>query len=115
MHQNYLRSFKPEKLQPIDEDVDVRVLQQFADAVGGEVVYFTYKSIWSKDDYLYAVITNHATYGLPIKKSNKVHVLDKSKRLSMLKKKNIELPSLEQYRLHSYLKLRNFFKKRSKP
>lgn len=55
-HQRYLRTHNPGELQPVDEDVSLQDLLFFADAVGGEVTHFEYKSIWRANDYFHAAI-----------------------------------------------------------
>lgn len=55
-HQRWLRKENPEGLQPIDEDVDVAVLHQLAQQVGGELECFCPVSIWHHHDYFHALI-----------------------------------------------------------
>lgn len=55
-HQNWLRETNPEALQPVDEDIDFKVINNLAQEVGGEVIFFEYKKIWKNYDYLYTVI-----------------------------------------------------------
>ena len=55
-HQQYLRAHDRAGLQPIDEDVSLPDLQQIAGAMGGEVTYFEYKSVWRPNDYFHAAI-----------------------------------------------------------
>ncbi|MCB0618411.1 MAG: class I SAM-dependent methyltransferase [Saprospiraceae bacterium] len=56
-HQDYLRTHHREGLQPVDEDVDAAVIQEFAQRLGGEVLFFSYQNIWRPADYLHAVIS----------------------------------------------------------
>ncbi len=70
MHQNYLRKHKPQALQPVDEDVDLKVLFEFAETINGEVSYFNYKSIWHENDYFHASIKRGINYK-PVIKSDK--------------------------------------------
>lgn len=62
LHQAHLRKSNPDGLQPVDEDVDAAVLLEFSHAVGGDLIYFSYKSIWRTNDYLHAVISNKCSY-----------------------------------------------------
>lgn len=56
-HQNYLKNYKPEGLQPIDEDVTLEILETLAMDISGSVVSYEEVSIWSSGDYLHSVIT----------------------------------------------------------
>ncbi|MFA5258421.1 MAG: class I SAM-dependent methyltransferase, partial [Opitutales bacterium] len=47
LHQDYLRKFQPEGLQPVDEDISLEVIQTLAAQTSSEVVYFEYVSIWA--------------------------------------------------------------------
>lgn len=58
--QDFLRR-KGEGLQIIDEDVSVSDLCDFAQDVGGELTYYTRKSIFRKGDYLHAIIDRDKT------------------------------------------------------
>lgn len=55
-HQNFLRSQKPEGLQPVDEDVGLDQLMKLASDIGGSVSFYREKSIWSSCDYLHCAI-----------------------------------------------------------
>lgn len=56
-HQNWLREQKPEGLQPVDEDVDIQALSDFASELNnGDVVYFAYQSVWRNNDYFHAIL-----------------------------------------------------------
>lgn len=57
LHQNYLRRENPQGLQPVDEDVLVGDLLQFANAIGGELSHFSYVDIWSTNDYFHATLS----------------------------------------------------------
>lgn len=56
LHQEYLRTHRPDALQPVDEDVLLADLQQLAQDIDGEVVTFAYQTIWRPNDYLHAVV-----------------------------------------------------------
>lgn len=100
-HQQYLREQNPAGLQPVDEDVDANVLQQFADEIGGELIHFTFKSIWNQNDYFHAIIGNHTTYG---SKVNEIapRVLSAKDRLEILRQRGI---SLDDYHIASESRL----------
>ncbi|MDF1824407.1 MAG: class I SAM-dependent methyltransferase [Verrucomicrobiales bacterium] len=57
MHQEYLRSFNPEGIQPIDEDIRLSDLLFLAGQLNGELVHLEHKSIWAENDYFHAVIS----------------------------------------------------------
>ncbi|MBR9921760.1 MAG: class I SAM-dependent methyltransferase [Bacteroidetes bacterium] len=97
-HQNYLRKNKPSGLQPVDEDVDVKVLLEMADSVNGELRYFAYKTIWEENDYLYAVVEKYDFEGQLTSSQiiDKGHKLEsKGQRMNRVSKSidNIELPT----------------------
>ena len=62
-HQEYLRQSRPDGLQPVDEDVDMDVLLDFARSVRGEISLFEYMNIWTERDYLIAEIRRYDTIG----------------------------------------------------
>ena len=55
-HQEYLRTKKPDGLQPVDEDVTLEDISKIADDIGGFVVHFEIKSIWNRGDYFHAIL-----------------------------------------------------------
>ncbi|MEM9327379.1 MAG: class I SAM-dependent methyltransferase [Bacteroidota bacterium] len=57
-HQNYLREFKPEGLQPVDEDVSREDIDEIAKTLGGELVHFEELSVFREMDYFHAIISN---------------------------------------------------------
>lgn len=63
-HQTWLKEYKPEGLQPIDEDIDFEIIKDFAKDLDGEILYFQYKMIWKNLDYFYAVIELNPKYGV---------------------------------------------------
>lgn len=56
LQQQWVKKYKPEGLQPVDEEIGMPELHQFAQDVEGEVIYFSYKQIWDTNDYFHAVI-----------------------------------------------------------
>lgn len=55
-HQEYLRRYAPDGLQPIDEDVTVEDTDALAEDIQGEIVYRSYVTIWRAQDYMHVVI-----------------------------------------------------------
>lgn len=56
-HQKFLREHRPEGLQPVDEDIDIEILNDVAKKLdNGDVMYFSYISIWQPNDYFYAIL-----------------------------------------------------------
>lgn len=102
-HQAWLRKEQPEGLQPVDEDIDLKILTDFASKLdGGDVMYFSYKSIWRANDYFHAVIQKGpVTFPL----SNKEYKLDKSslryQRVKALNEKLQIFSSEEMEKLNS--------------
>lgn len=62
-HQNWLRKYKTEGLQPVDEDVDFKTIQKLSSDINCEVIFFSYKKIWRAYDYFYAVLERRPQYG----------------------------------------------------
>ena len=60
-YQRFLRDQQPDKLQPIDEDVDPGTLQALATATRARLVMFREHSIWLDGDYEHAVLSRIAT------------------------------------------------------
>lgn len=56
LHQAHLKAHHPEELQIIDEVVTLDDVREFARVIGGEVVHFSYVSVWRTNDYLHFVI-----------------------------------------------------------
>ena len=56
-HQRVTRERHPAQLQPIDEDVDVDVMQALAAATRSRIVMYAECSIWTPSDYAHAVLT----------------------------------------------------------
>ncbi len=61
-YQNWLRENKPTGLQPVDEDIDYKILFELAKDIQAEVVYLEYKSVWNNNDYFYAVIQRNVNF-----------------------------------------------------
>ena len=86
-HQKYLKENNPQELQPVDEDVDLTVMQQTAKNVEGEIIFFEYQNIWRSFDYLYAVIQNNVAYNSSslLKRKYTFRVEDQNTRVKRIK------------------------------
>jgi len=73
-HQSYLKHENPSGLQPIDEDVRIEDICDFAKKIGGDVVFFNYISVWHSNDYFHAVIQKNVS--LNDSKNKKVFFFD---------------------------------------
>ena len=60
-YQQFLRRQQPDKLQPIDEDIDAGTLQALATATRSRLVMFREQSIWLEGDYEHAVLSRATT------------------------------------------------------
>ncbi len=58
-HQGFLRAKEPEKLQPIDEDITIDVINSLLKKTNCDIFYYEKKSIWFKHDYAHLVIKNN--------------------------------------------------------
>lgn len=84
-HQNYLRSEKPQGLQPIDEDVTFEDLLVLAKSLDAEITHLEYVSIWMRNDYFQIVISRKkpATGAKPSK--TKHRLIDANERIAIAK------------------------------
>jgi SAM-dependent methyltransferase len=55
-HLQFLRDRHPEEIQPVDEDIDVAVLQRLSEEIDGRLLFYREVSIWHTGDYAHAVI-----------------------------------------------------------
>lgn len=62
LHQQWLREYAPEGLQPVDEDVTLEDMQALALALDGQLTVFHYRSIWNTNDYFHALIEKQPQY-----------------------------------------------------
>lgn len=62
-YQRLLRASHPDRLQPVDEDIEVSVLQQLATATQTRMLMFNERSIWTVGDYAHAALGRSATGG----------------------------------------------------
>ena len=53
----WLKNNEPDKIQPVDEDIDMQTLLSLANDTGTRLVHYAEKDIWHKGDYFYAVLT----------------------------------------------------------
>ena len=56
IHQNFLRRYHPEGLQPIDEDVTLADINELANELNGDVLLFKTLNIWNAKDYVHVVV-----------------------------------------------------------
>jgi 2-polyprenyl-3-methyl-5-hydroxy-6-metoxy-1,4-benzoquinol methylase len=56
LFQNYLRNNKPNEIQIIDEDIELKHISDFAEDIQGIVTYHQYVSIWRRYDYVHTII-----------------------------------------------------------
>ena len=56
LHQQFLRDYQPDGLQPVDEDVTVDEISKLSQDIGGEVVCFHHATVWHNNDYIHAVV-----------------------------------------------------------
>lgn len=90
-HQSYLEKEKPEGLQPVDEVIDLTNLQELANKVGGEIIYFDYQSIWHYQDYFHCIIEIGADfYNLPSTSKKRYKTESLSKRLEKVEKSSFK-------------------------
>lgn len=61
-HQNYLRKNNPAGLQPVDENVDLNVILDFASKTETNLAHFEYLNIWNSRDYFFAIIERPYKY-----------------------------------------------------
>jgi SAM-dependent methyltransferase len=104
-HQYYLKHENPSGLQPVDEDVNIEDIYDFAKKINGDVVFFNYISIWHANDYFHAVIQNDVS--LNDSKNKKVLFFD----ILESKQNRIKRVKQSQYILmfEELLKKNNFF------
>lgn len=114
-HQTWLKENKPEGLQPIDEDIDFSVINDLAMDLGGEIIYFEYKTIWKNLDYFYAVIELNPKYGVIRKLPNMpLHLEEKLSRQNRVKKNLgilVELPTETVNSKSIFIRVENKIKK----
>jgi cyclopropane fatty-acyl-phospholipid synthase-like methyltransferase len=56
-HQEYLRTCQPSGLQPVDENIDLAVLQEVCAALNAQLTYYSVQSIWRHSDYFHAELS----------------------------------------------------------
>lgn len=54
-HLDYLRVHNPSEIQPIDESIDLKILERIAEETETILVNFEFVSIWKTNDYAHAV------------------------------------------------------------
>lgn len=88
-HQSWLKANNPNGLQPVDEDVDLEIILNFAKDITGEVVFFEYQKIWNNYDYFYFVIEMKPSYGTKhiIRSLHKIKLEDQKSRVLRVREK----------------------------
>lgn len=56
-HQEYLKKHYPSRLQPVDETIERRHIEYFAEKLGCKILEYEKKSIWSDCDYVHACLS----------------------------------------------------------
>lgn len=95
-HQEFLRTNNPQGLQPVDEDIDARVLQDFASSLGAELVFYAHRSIWRTNDYLHAVISNKIPYQEIPAADKKISLMNPGEKKALLIEKGIPMEGLTE-------------------
>ena len=62
LHQSYLRKYKPEGLQIIDETVGLEDICRLADDIGAVLTLYEWMSIWRTNDYVHVILTRQPSY-----------------------------------------------------
>lgn len=55
-HLEWYKRYDPDKLQPVDNNVTLADLQDFAKQVKGAILHYEHKAIWNEYDYIHAII-----------------------------------------------------------
>ena len=58
----WLKENEPDKIQPVDEDIDLQTLYTLGSETGLRLVNYTEKNIWYNGDYFYAVFNKKPFY-----------------------------------------------------
>ncbi|MFT6841472.1 MAG: 2-polyprenyl-3-methyl-5-hydroxy-6-metoxy-1,4-benzoquinol methylase [Psychroserpens sp.] len=61
-HQEYLRKNNPAGLQPVDEDIELNVIEEFAKNTNTQIAHFEYLDIWNSRDYQFIIIEKAYKY-----------------------------------------------------
>lgn len=106
-HQNYLRENNPEGLQPVDENIDIDVILDFASKTETNLAHFEYLDIWNSRDYLFAIIERPYKYHTnQINQYEKeINLLDFYSKYSLLRASNLPNNLLPDLSLKQKLKL----------
>lgn len=59
-HQQWLRTERPEGLQPVDENITLQELAVFAQAIRGDILHFSYQNVWQQYDYAHILLQKEA-------------------------------------------------------
>lgn len=82
-HQEYLRTYNPEGLQPVDEDVTEENAKEISTAINATEITFTPVNIWNDGDYNHITISRSA-FQCTMKNRK---ILPKETRQSLVKRK----------------------------
>jgi len=66
-HQRLLRANYPDRLQPVDVDIEMAALQELAIATEARLVMFSERDVWTSGDYAHAALGRDAT-GRPVER-----------------------------------------------
>jgi SAM-dependent methyltransferase len=80
-HQNFLKVNNPSGLQPIDEEIDLNVMIDFAKKINGEITFYNFVSIWNTNDYFHCVIDKKVEFEPDHKKSFNYQVESRDQRI----------------------------------
>ncbi len=111
-HQDWLRKNNPEGLQPVDENITLEVLNDFAKSVGGSISYFSNKSIWHTWDYLHCVISKGFNFEDKISKNTEFLAVERpEERKKRVKDAGLTIPPNPQSLINKGKnKLKSLFK-----
>ena len=70
-HQDFLREYQPEGLQPVDEDVTVEDLSKLAKDLKGHIIHYGHTSLGHTNDYIHVTIQRNPKYVLKTKQEEK--------------------------------------------
>lgn len=107
-HQNWLKANNPDGLQPVDEDIDINILNKFAQVISAKIFDFKEVSIWNKNDYFHSIISrdNHK------KHSNKIpHLESYNSRKNRIKETKFKYVSSKIKKEKIIAKIKYYIKK----
>lgn len=81
-HQKYLKVNNPSGLQPIDEEIDLNIMFDFAKKINGEITFYNFVSIWNTNDYFHCVIDKKVEFGPNQKEKFNYQIESKNQRIA---------------------------------